>query len=204
MEGAEYQMIWAQLKDTELWLLNVYCPNDRPLSLDTIHVPDSCFPAVGDFNSHSQSWGYNHMDRRGEEVEDWQDEHHLVLINSPHDTPTFYSRSWRTTSSPDLALCTEDIHRDVIREVGDQLGGSYHRPVFLTLNENTTQNPVAPRWNYKKAKWKLFSHRTNVLTKDLQVRGRDINNAVRELNSCIFKAAHECIPRSARKDYKPY
>jgi exonuclease III len=24
---------------------------------------------VGDFNSHSQSWGYYHMDRRGEEVD---------------------------------------------------------------------------------------------------------------------------------------
>ena len=204
MEGAEYQMIRAQLKDTELHILNFYCPNDRPLSLDTIYVPDSRFIAVGDFNSHSQSWGYNHMDRRGEEVEDWQDEHHLVLINSPHDTPTFYSRRWRTTSTPDLALCTEDIHRGVIREVGDQLGGSDHRPVFLTLNENTTQNPVAPRWNYKKAKWKLFSHRTNVLTNDLQVRGRDINNAVHELNSCILKAAQECIPRGARKNYKPY
>ena len=59
---------------------------------------------VGDFNSHSQSWGYDHIDKRGEEVENWQDDHKLNLINKPEDQPTFYSRRWRTTSTPDLKL----------------------------------------------------------------------------------------------------
>ena len=204
MAGAEYQMIRAKLKDTELHILNFYCPDNQPLSLDTIKVPDSSFIAVGDFNSHSQSWGYSQMDRRGEEVEDWQDEHHLVLINSPNDTPTFYSRRWRTTSTPDLALCTEDVHQDITREVGEQLGGSDHRPVFLKINKNTASHPVPARWNYKKAKWRLFSHRTNVLLKDLQVQGREINNVVRDLNTSILQAAKETIPRGARKEYKPY
>ena len=152
MENAEYQMIRAKLNDTELHILNFYCPNDRSLSLDTINVPNSSFLAIGDYNSHSQSWGYSQMDHRGEEVEDWQDEHKLILINSPSDTPTFYSRRWRTTSTPDLAFCTEDIHGDVTREVGEQLGGSDHRPVFLALSKTTASNPVLPRWNYKKAK----------------------------------------------------
>ena len=203
-EDAEYQMIRVKLNDTELHILNFYCSNDRPLSLDTIEVPESSFLAVGDFNSHSQSWGYSHMDSRGEEVEDWLDEQRLILINSPSDTPTFYSRRWRTTTTPDLAFCTDDIHRDVNREVGEQLGGSDHRPVFLALSKNTPNKPLLPRWNYKKAKWSLFRHRTNILTKDLQVQGRDINNIVRDLNACILQAAHETIPRGARKEYKPY
>ena len=62
MEGAEYQMIRVKLNDTELHILNFYCPNDRPLSLDAIKVPDKSFVAVGDFNSHSQSWGYRQID----------------------------------------------------------------------------------------------------------------------------------------------
>lgn len=57
--------------------------------------------------------------------------------------------------------------------------------------------------NYK-AKWKLFSHCTNVLARDLQVQGRDINHVVRELNSFVLQAAHECIPRGTHKDYKPF
>lgn len=174
------------------------------MSLDSIDVPDSSFIAVGDFNSHSQSWGYGQLDSRGEQVEDWQDEHRLTLLNKPEDPPTFYSRRWHTTSTPDLAFCTDDVHSKISREVGEQLGGSDHRPVLLTLNSSPPACPTVARWNYKKAKWKLFSHRTNVLTHSLQVQGRDINNVVRDFNACILQAARETIPRGARKDYKPY
>ena len=36
----------------------------------------------------------------------------------PKDTPAFYSRWWHTTSTPHLALCMGDIHKEVNREVG--------------------------------------------------------------------------------------
>ena len=48
MEGAEYQMIWAKLNDTELHILNFYCPDNQPLSLNTINTLNSSFIAVGD------------------------------------------------------------------------------------------------------------------------------------------------------------
>ena len=86
---------------------------------------------VGDFNSHSQSWGYDHIEKRGKEVENWQDDHKLNLINKLEDQPTFYSIRWRTTSTPDLAFCTDDIDGQITREVREQLGGSVHRPVLL-------------------------------------------------------------------------
>ena len=123
-------MLEIKADAADIQLVNFYCPNDKPLSLDTISTEVS----VGDFNSHSQSWGYQHMDRRSEEVENWQDENCLLLINSPSDQPTFYSRRWHTTSTPDIALCTEDLRGSIRREVGEQLGGSDHRPVFLKLN----------------------------------------------------------------------
>ena len=90
---------------------------------------------MGDFNSHSQSWGYDHIDARGEEIEAWQDDKNLTLINQPYDTPTFYSICWHTTSTPDIALCTEDLHSITVREVVDQLGGSDHRPAYLILEQ---------------------------------------------------------------------
>ena len=61
---------------------------------------------VGDFNSHSRIWGYNH-------IEDWQDENNLTLINRPND---FYSRVWNTTRTPDITLYPEDLHRIIERE----------------------------------------------------------------------------------------
>ena len=39
-----------------------------------------------------------------------------------------------------------------MREVGDQLGGSDHRPAYITLEASTL-----PRWNYKKADWPLYT-----------------------------------------------
>ena len=32
-------------------------------------VVEDHYYVVGDFNGHSQSWGYDHIDKRGEEVE---------------------------------------------------------------------------------------------------------------------------------------
>ena len=69
MEEAEYQTMKITTKDSSFTVVNYYCPDDKKLALDTIHVPDSGFLITGDFNSWSQSWGYNHLDKRGEEVE---------------------------------------------------------------------------------------------------------------------------------------
>ena len=69
MEGAEYIGFTVQIRTAELQLVNYYCPNDRPLKLESIDVPNSSFLIVGDFNSHSQSWGYDHLHRRGGEIE---------------------------------------------------------------------------------------------------------------------------------------
>ena len=203
-DGAEYQCLKVRSKTSEVNLVNYYCPNDKPLSLETIEVTGS-FIIVGDFNSHSQSWGYDHADARGDEVEDWQDEHRLLLINDPEDQHTFFHRGWRTCSTPDLAFCTEDIHKGIRREVGKQLGGSDHRPVFITIENNVIpiDNP-RPRWNYKKAKWGMFSIRANELTKDIRVQGRNENCVVKEWTKGILQAAKETIPRGARRNYKPF
>ena len=204
LDGAEYQCLKVKSKNSEINLVNYYCPNNRGLSLDSIEVNES-FLIVGDFNSHSQSWGYDHTDARGEELEDWQDEHRLQLVNDPDDPPTFFHRGWRTCSTPDLAFCSEDINRGIKREVGQQLGGSDHKPVFLTLESQVIPIDILkPRWNYKKANWALFSIRTNELTKGIRVQGRNENHVVKEWNKCILQAAQETIPRGARRNYKPF
>ena len=112
---------------------------------------DSNFIIMGDFYSHSQSWVYDHIDARGDEIEIWQYNNNLTLINQSYSTPTFYSRCSHTFSTPDIALCTEDLHSITKREVGNQLGGSDHRPVYLTFEARTVRASTLPRWNYNKA-----------------------------------------------------
>ena len=202
---AEYIQTRVTTTTCTLDLVNYYCPNDKSLSLDTIQVPDSGFLIAGDFNSQSQSWGYDTLDKRGEEIEAWQDENHLILANDLSDEHTFYSRRWHSTTTPDLALCTEDIHKQLNRKVGPQLGGSDHRPVLLEISGKPPADcPQHPRWNYKKARWGLFAIRTNELSREITVDGRNINNVVRDFNASIIKAAKETIPRGVRKNYTPY
>ena len=91
-----------------------------------------------------------------------------------------------------------------MREVGDQLGGSDHRPAYLTLEARTVQASTLPRWNYKKANWSLYRHRTSILTNSIQVYDRDMNIVIKECNNYVLHAAKESIPKGVRKDYKPY
>ncbi|CAG2245306.1 unnamed protein product [Mytilus edulis] len=142
---------------------------------------------------------------RSDRKERKKGEHQLILVNDPTDTPTFYSRRWHTTTTPDLAFCTDDIHPNISRKVCDQLGGSDHRPVILSIRG--TKTPIdaqLPRWNYKKANWGKFETRANELTKDIVTEGKNINNVVKIFNTSIVRAAKESIPRGVRKDYKPY
>ena len=74
-----------------------------------------------------------------------EDENRLLLNNSPSDQSTFCSRRWHTTYTQDRGLCTEGLHGSIRREVGEQLGGSDHRPVFLTLNLGASTEATFPR-----------------------------------------------------------
>ena len=131
----------------------------------------------------------------------------MNLINKPEDQPTFYSRRWRTTSTPDLAFCTDDIDGQINREVRGQLGGNDHRPVLLTMSTYISCESTLPRWNYKKADWKSYSQLTDQVTKYIRVEGRDINKVVKYFNAGIMTATHKSIHRGARetgKDWKDW
>ena len=119
--GVEQHTITVNTLKSDILLVNYYFHNNLNLALHNIHVRDRNFITMEDLNSHSQSWGYDHIDARGEEIEAWQDDNNLTLINQPYDTPTFYSICCQTTSTPGMLLCTENLHSITVREVGDQL-----------------------------------------------------------------------------------
>ena len=136
-------------------------------------------------------------------MEHWIISNRLVLINTPTDLPTFYSRVWKTTSTPDIAIATDNIQEIAKREVSEQLGGSDHKPVILTL-ANTSAGKMPPSWNYKKADWKRFRELTDIYTKSITFSKHSVNNNAFNFNSAVLKAAKESIPRGRRHDYKPY
>ena len=82
----------------------------------------------------------------------------LILINRPDDPTTYTSIPWRTTSTPDLAIATDDIHKLCSRSIYTQLGGSDHKPIILDIEKRSPPKPTKaePSWNIKKANWDLF------------------------------------------------
>ena len=77
-DGAEQHTITVNTLRRDILLVNYYCPNNVNLALHNIHVRDSNFIIMGDFNSHSQSWGCDHIGAPGEEIEAWQDDNNLT------------------------------------------------------------------------------------------------------------------------------
>ena len=98
----------------------------------------------------------------------------------------------------DLAFCTDDIDGQINREVREQLGGSDHRPMLLTMSTYIFCESPLSRWNYKKADWTLYIQLTDQVTRDIRVEGRDIN---KEFNAGILTASQTSIPRGARQNY---
>ena len=196
----------ATVGETDLNIYNLYCPDNKDLSLRSMNITDENCLIVGDFNSHSTSWGYSENNARGDEVEDWQTESNLILLNDTQDQDTFYSRRWLTTSTPDIAFATGNLAWKTERKVEKQLAGSDHRPIKLEIDLHFKPKDVQtfPRWNYKKADWNKFTQLSDAYTGKIKT---DVYNPTKPTNSFvegILKAASESIPRGARKDYKPY
>ncbi|BFY98463.1 hypothetical protein BsWGS_01503 [Bradybaena similaris] len=188
-----------------LLITNCYSPPTTPLTLHRITINEANHLIVGDFNSHSPSWGYEATDPRGEELEDWMVEHKLILINKPNDTPTYYSRAWKKTSTPDLAMATDDIVKHTTRLVNSQLGGSDHVPITLKIHKGKRLKPpsMAPSWNYKKANWTLY--REHVEKHCLRItQTNNLNHNVTDITRIILDAAKNYIPRGRRYNYKPF
>ena len=61
---------------------------------------------MGDFNSHSPSWGCEELGNKGEEVEYVGHKSTTDPDQPPIDPPSYYSRSWKT-STPDLAFASD-------------------------------------------------------------------------------------------------
>ena len=67
----EFLGVKLVLQDKPVTVLNVYSPPDKQIQLEPIPVDTHCWIITGDVNSHSPSWGYQDLNRKGEEVENW-------------------------------------------------------------------------------------------------------------------------------------
>ena len=65
---------------------------------------------LGDFNSHSTTWGYLENDQNGENVENWAEAEGLSLIHDPKLPLSFNSGRWKKSYNPDLIFVSDKIN----------------------------------------------------------------------------------------------
>ena len=161
---------------------------------------------MGDFKSHSPNWGYDDLNSKGEKVECWATKQQMILINKPVDPPTFYSRSWRTTSAPDLAFATDNIHKLCHREVCSRLGRGDHRPVTILVDQKIPMSTSkrAPSRKYKRTDWDSFKQLEEEENTGLQLSEENMNHNAVQFNNPILREAKMSIPRGRRRNYNPF
>ena len=187
---SEYPAIRVVVQSREITVINYYCPTDKELQVHTLPLVNHHLLITSDFNGDSPSWGYADLNSRGEQIEDWMIENSLILINRPDDQPTHLSCVWKTFSTPELVITSEDIQKICDREVYTQLGGSDHLPDLLkvTLTEQTTSQKKEPSWNYKKADSSKFQNLTDVLCRKLDTdNSKNINTSVQQPLIAYFR-----------------
>ena len=195
-EDKEVLGIKLMFESNPLSIYNLYSPPPNMLQPE-----GEKWIIMGDFSSHSPSWGYRHLDHKGDEVEDWIITNQIALINH-----TYYSWAWQATSCPDIAIATDDVVKMTERHVEQQLAGSDHKPVLLVIKQDLRQagRKLCPSWNYKRANWPEFRLKKNDENcRNLKMEQHRLNEKVNIFTGAILSSAKETIPRGRRRDYIP-
>ena len=85
-------------------VMSVYKPPGERLSFHQplTAVGDQQQVIIGDFNSHSSTWGYATTNTDGQLVEDWAENQRLSLIHDPKLPSSFNSGRWRRGYNPHI------------------------------------------------------------------------------------------------------
>ena len=96
---------------------SVYKPLSDSFELPALGHTNLPHIVIGDFNSHSTTWGYASTDNEGEAVEQWADSCDFTLIHDAKLPKSFNSSRWKKDYNPDLIFASDSI-ANLLQEVG--------------------------------------------------------------------------------------
>ena len=180
---------------------SVYKPPGERFS---IHQPltavgDQQQVIIGDFNSHSSTWGYATTNTDGEMVEDRAENQRLSLIYDPKLPSYFNSGRWRR--NPDIIFATNRIAGCCNKIVMEPIPRSQHRPIGVQVNAAITVQtvPFRRRFNLKKANWEQYAYQLDAAVENIPATAECYDQFVNALR----KVARKNIPRGCRRNYVP-
>lgn len=183
---------------------NIYLPpNDDVSSSDLNNLITQLpkpFLIIGDFNGHNPLWGSPDSNPRGHQIGKLINDYNLCILNNGENTH-FHAGS-KTFHAIDLAICTPSLLPYSTFHVDDDLHGSDHFPITVTLTKhNNAQNRInTPRFIFPKANWTAFSLFADIKKSD--ICKNDIDEAVENVTRAIVDAAKSTIPMTSGKHLK--
>ena len=110
---------------------------------------------LGDFNAHNPRWGGSKLDPRGQMIDGFVNQNHVLLFND--GSFTFHKINTNSYSAIDLSICSSNLFLDFTWSVDQDLHGSDHYPIFIKSTVNTpTGSP--PKWKTEEADWSKYSN----------------------------------------------
>ena len=156
---------------------------------------------IGDFNSHSTSWGYSKSNNDGILVEEWAEAHQLNLIHDAKLPPSFNSCRWRRGYNPDLVFTSERISALSKKNVLDPIPHSQHRPIVIDVTAAVVPQkvPLRRRFNFRKGNWESFTKELDEALTDLDPTPANYEKFIK----LVQEISKKHIPRGCREYYIP-
>jgi len=160
---------------------------------------DNCDTKIvlGDFFSHSITWGYQETDQNGENIESWAEAEGLSLVHDPKLPSSFNSGWWKKSYNPDLTFVSDKIVPQTIKTVCNPIPNTQHRGLTLSITEVVRSQtvPFKRRFNFRKAKWKDFKETLDKEIRNLDPKPENNEKFVEK----VKKTSRLHIPRGCRE-----
>ena len=115
------------------------------------------FLLVGDFNARHARWHDVKTNSRGNHVFNFIIDNQLHILNG--NKPTHFDQRTKGYSHIDLSLCTQDLAEKYFWNTHDDLCGSDHFPIVISMH-NFTREININKFDHSKANWAEFSEYT--------------------------------------------
>uniref|UniRef100_A0A2S2QNX7 RNA-directed DNA polymerase from mobile element jockey n=1 Tax=Sipha flava TaxID=143950 RepID=A0A2S2QNX7_9HEMI len=122
------------LPHTNITICNMYIPNKKEFTLSDIeqivHRLPYPFIIVGDFNSHSKTWGSYKTDLKGKIIEELLSNDLITILNNGQPTRTNPSNGY--SSAIDLSLANTSFSHKLDWQTLPDIYSSDHIPIKIT------------------------------------------------------------------------
>ena len=180
---------------------SVYKPPNEMFVLPALGHGNLPHIVIGDFNSHSTTWGYTNTDDNGEAVEQWSDSCNLTLIHNAKLSKSLNSGIWKRGYDPDIIFVSESIANMCGKSVMEPIPHTQHRLICTRANPVVVAHPTPfrRRFNLRKADWDSYSTELDKLIEDVEPIPENYDGFVDK----VRVASRKYITRGCRTNHIP-